>query len=146
MGRYSDTSISSATVGAISEMAVAIELMKTGWAVFRALSPSCECDLIARKNGSPIRIEVRTAYRNATGGVFFPSSQRDTPSRHDVIAAFVRNENKAYWFDNERKPIEDIEKLTEFIHACQDCNEIRGRTFRSEKVEEKFCKDCKEKA
>lgn len=38
------------TVGAISEMMVASDLMGKGFSVFRALSPSCFCDLIAVKN------------------------------------------------------------------------------------------------
>ena len=48
--------LSTATVGAISELVVCVDLAKKGYEVFRAISPSCSCDLIARKNNICRRI------------------------------------------------------------------------------------------
>lgn len=49
------------TAGAFAELIVAASLMEKGYAVFRALSPSSPCDLIAYKDPQRlIRIEVRT--------------------------------------------------------------------------------------
>jgi hypothetical protein len=49
------------TLGAERELLVAAELMLRGYHVFRALSPSSPCDLIAyREDRTPIRIEVRS--------------------------------------------------------------------------------------
>ena len=62
-----NTDLSTATVGALGELAVSCELLRRGWTVFRALSPSAFCDLIAIKDGTMLRIEVRTAYRPASG-------------------------------------------------------------------------------
>jgi hypothetical protein len=49
-------------------MAAAIDLMKLGYEVFRALSPACSCDLIALGPAGALRIEVRTGYRSPASG------------------------------------------------------------------------------
>lgn len=50
--------ISCGTVGAISELRVATDLMSNGFHVFRALSPSCPCDLAIVKGSKLVRVEV----------------------------------------------------------------------------------------
>lgn len=57
------------TVGAIAELRVSVDLLAKGFEVFRAISPSCSCDLAALKDGRLLRIEVRTAYRSKNGGI-----------------------------------------------------------------------------
>jgi len=69
----------SATTGAVSEMAAAIDLMKRGYEVFRALSPACSCDLIALGPSGPLRVEVRTGYRSPVSGALVFA--RNTASR-----------------------------------------------------------------
>ncbi len=65
------------TVGALSELRAATDLMMRGYHVFRALSPSCPCDLVAMHNGACLMIEVRTAYqREPDGHVFAPRARR----------------------------------------------------------------------
>jgi hypothetical protein len=59
------------TVGALAELLVSADLMAKKYHVFRALSPSCPCDLIAMKDGTMKRIEVRTAYRNSANVVTY---------------------------------------------------------------------------
>ena len=58
------------TVGAIAELKVSVDLMTKGFHVFRALSPSCLCDLFAIKNDKQFDIEVRTTYRGNTGVIY----------------------------------------------------------------------------
>ena len=53
--------ISTSTVGTISELIVAVDLLKRGYDVFRALSPTCSCDLAFITNGRLVRVEVRTS-------------------------------------------------------------------------------------
>lgn len=60
-------SVSTGTVGAIHELAVAVDLMKRGLHVFRALSPACPCDLLVMTASGIIQVEVRTARRKASG-------------------------------------------------------------------------------
>jgi hypothetical protein len=64
--------ISTGTVGAITELAVCQHLLSDGYAVFRSVSPSALCDLVAIR-GSTIRLfEVRTGRRSYTGAPTFP--------------------------------------------------------------------------
>ena len=76
-GRSSVTEIAAGTVGAMSEMEVALDMMNKGFAVFRALSPSCLCDLIAFKDGKTLMVEVRTGYKGENDLVSFPIATRD---------------------------------------------------------------------
>ena len=57
-----DNHLSAGTVGAIAELMVSVALMRKGFEVFRALSPSCSCDLLATKEGKAYKVEVRTGY------------------------------------------------------------------------------------
>jgi len=63
----------------MSEMAAAIDLMKRGYEVFRALSPHCSCDLIALGPDGALRIEVRTGYRSPVSGIL--QFARNGPAR-----------------------------------------------------------------
>lgn len=51
-GRVRAFPIPSGTSGAIAELEVSAYLMKNNYSVFRALSPSCFCDLVAIQDGS----------------------------------------------------------------------------------------------
>lgn len=104
-GRFSDKSISSGTVGAISEMAVSVYLMSNGYAVFRALSPSCACDLIVWKNENIYRVEVRTGYIGVNGKVSYPKALGDK-GRQDIYAVYIRNEKLIKFFTKDGEEIE----------------------------------------
>jgi hypothetical protein len=81
-----DHGLPTGTVGALHELVVSTELMRRGWHVFRALSPSCPCDLVVyRANSSMIRVEVRTGHRKVGGGTYSPLTKKDI-GRHDVLA------------------------------------------------------------
>lgn len=53
-------SADTSTTGAIGELQVAVDLLRLGYQVFRAMSPSCPCDLVVMKNGKAVRVEVKT--------------------------------------------------------------------------------------
>src|SRR5262245_42807567 len=57
----------SSTVGTLAELEVAVDLLRRGYEVFRALSPSCSCDLAVLREGRLLRVEVRTAYYSKAG-------------------------------------------------------------------------------
>lgn len=82
---YPDATLSSATVGAISELIIAADLLRQGFEVFRALSPSCSCDLAILYKSKLIRVEVRTARRTPLGKLSFAFKQGEG-HRHDVLA------------------------------------------------------------
>lgn len=65
------------SVGAIQELRVCADLLAKEFEVFRAVSPSCSCDVLALKKGKYYDIEVRTAYDTKHG-------------RHRVSRRFMR--------------------------------------------------------
>jgi len=86
--------LSAGTVGAITELKVSSWLMENGYAVFRALSPSCFCDLIAIKDGESMNIEVRTGYISGTGNLFYPKnlSKINGIATHFAVYNHVKND------------------------------------------------------
>ena len=73
------------TVGAISELKVGADLLGKGFEVFRALSPSCSCDLAILRDGRLVRVEVTTGHRSSTGRVIHPSKI----NRYDLLAVVL---------------------------------------------------------
>lgn len=105
-GRTGDNSIPTGTVGAISEILVSAYLMKRGYSVFRALSPSCMCDLIIFKDNIFNRIEVRTGYKSlVTGNISFPGKDTDI-GKQDMFAIYIRASDEVLFFDSKKNPIE----------------------------------------
>lgn len=85
-GRIAFINIPSGTVGAISELAVAAFFLESGYAVFRALSPSCFCDLVIIKNGLVQKIEVRTGYISSKGVLTYA---KNTHGQIDAFAIYI---------------------------------------------------------
>lgn len=77
--------ISKGTRGAISELAVCLDLMQRGAEVFRAVSPSSSCDLAVLFREKLVRVEVRTGTRQPNGRLFYPKSSKDD-GRQDLWA------------------------------------------------------------
>lgn len=87
--RNPKSGLTSATVGAISELRVAIDLMFRGYATFRALSPSCPCDLAVLKDGKLLRIEVTSGYYSDKGKLY--CNHHDS-KKYDVLAVVTQEE------------------------------------------------------
>lgn len=81
----------SATTGAISELRVAVDLLTKGYNVFRALSPSCPCDLAILKDSQLLKVEVRTSHITTTGKIYRNISERDDPKNIDIYAWVLPN-------------------------------------------------------
>lgn len=87
--------IATGTVGAMSEMRIAIHLMMKGYAVFRALSQHCYCDIIASKGDIIYKIECRTGYKHRlTDNISFSNNIQD---KVDMFAIYVPLEDKVYF-------------------------------------------------
>lgn len=65
---------------------VTYDLMLKGYEVYRAISPSSSCDLIALKGGLAIRVEVTKGTR--TGKVKRLWWPPHIPSRYDLLAVW----------------------------------------------------------
>ena len=91
--------LSCGKMGAYQELRVCMDLMLKGYEVFRAVSPSCSCDLIALKNGKCSRVEVKTGYINKAGELYPKTSMENcdifasaTPDR--IIYLFKGSDGK----------------------------------------------------
>jgi hypothetical protein len=92
-----DPDLATGTRGAISELVVSADLLRRNLPTFRALSPSCPCDLVVLHQGRALRIEVRTAIQQQSGMIQFPLAGREK-GRFDVLAAVCDDE--VYYFPN----------------------------------------------
>lgn len=86
--------IPASTVGALSELLAAADLLRRGYHVFRAVSPACPCDLAVMSNSTLIRVEVTTAFRSTHTGK--PMHARKLSSTHDVLALVFRDGTVEY--------------------------------------------------
>lgn len=82
-------SVSCGTLGTISELRVSVDLLGKGYSVFRALSPSCSCDLVILKGSKLVRVEVTTGAYSITGKLQFP---RHDQQNLDVLAIVLANQ------------------------------------------------------
>ena len=80
--------ISSSTIGAISELKVAVDLLLRGYHVFRAMSSACPCDLAILKDNRLLKIEVKTAHYTPKGTAFAPSTEGN---QYDVLAVVLHD-------------------------------------------------------
>lgn len=83
--------IPTGTIGAIQELRVSVDLLGKGYEVFRALSPSCSCDLLVCKNGKEFRIEVTTGYTMPNNKILHPKKEVE-----GIVLAVVAN-GKIYY-------------------------------------------------
>lgn len=80
-----DNTITTGTKGAIGEMFVCNDLLLRGYHVFRAISPSCVCDLVAIKQNKILRVEVTNGYQYQ-GKLRYPKHEED---RYDIMAVVL---------------------------------------------------------
>lgn len=80
------------TVGALSELRIATDLLTKGYYVYRSVSPNGPCDLIAMHGNIIIRIEVSTALIKTDGK--FSSSNKDASYIYDVRALISQDGNR----------------------------------------------------
>lgn len=103
-GRFSTfNNLANGTVGALSELIVSADLLKKGYAVFRALSPSCFCDLIAVKDNLSYRVEVKTGYKGESSKITYVRPKKE---KYDVLAVYISAKDEIYYLDNNEKVIE----------------------------------------
>lgn len=118
--RHVPYEVPSGTIGAIAELMVAADLMKRGYEVFRALSPSCSCDLAILKNGRLLRIEVRTAHRIPRGLVW--ARNKSTEDRHDHYALVLHSENLVTY--EPELPLSDAVSVRPRAMSDEDSNQV----------------------
>lgn len=96
----SASGVPTGTVGALAELLVSADLLNRGYEVFRALSPSCSCDLVAVRGQYILRIEVKNAHRTPAGICF---NVRFDPEKADVLALYDRLTNNIHYTPDIKK-------------------------------------------
>lgn len=90
---YSASSVDTGKVGAIGESQVCCDLIRKGYTVFRSVSQSASCDLIALKEKNLLRIEVKSSWRKEDGSLGIPTTRIDH-SNFDILALVLKDEIK----------------------------------------------------
>ena len=80
--------IAPATVGAINEYLVGVDLLKRGLAVFRALSPASPGDLAVLHGDKLLMVEVTTGTKSPSGALMYPPHKAQA---FDIIAVVERS-------------------------------------------------------
>ena len=88
--KNSGLNVCSATIGAIGELRVCVDLLIKGFNVYRSVSPACSADLVITKEGRLYRIEVTTGYFDAKGNIINNKKYADQ-SKFDVVAIAFKN-------------------------------------------------------
>jgi hypothetical protein len=104
--------LSTGQLGALSELIATTDLIKKGYEVFRAVSPSASCDLIILKNGKLHRIEVRTGYLKADGAVRYPATEKDIGKSDSYAVVFPTTNTVEY--------IPSLEKISNSFDDSRD--------------------------
>ncbi len=86
--------VATATTGAMHELLVCADLMRRGYDVFRAQSPSCPCDVIAMIDGQTYKVEVTTGYMREDGQFSYP--KKNNRYDYDIIAIVFHNGDILY--------------------------------------------------
>lgn len=100
--------ICGSTKGAISELVASSFLMTKGYDVFRALSPSCYCDIVAIKGTYKYEIDVKSGYSNLSQKLSFPKSHKRTGNVPDLYAVVERSNGKVFFVDFKSGEVIDI--------------------------------------
>lgn len=87
--------LNASEIGAWAEMVAASDLLRRGYQVFRAVSPSAPCDFVVVIENRCCRVEVKTAHRKKRGGLMFAQKDFDA-SKHDVLALVTPDGHVTY--------------------------------------------------
>lgn len=83
------------TIGAISELFTCQDLLSKGFHVFKAVSATCPCDLVAMKDNKLYRVEVTTARRNSKNIIVH--CKKSSKPKYDILACVILEENQVFY-------------------------------------------------
>lgn len=98
--------LTTGTSGAISELMVSCQMLKSGYSIFRAVSPSCFCDLIAVKGKDIFRVEVTTGTKYKNGKVYH--YKRDF-YKFDILGVIIHADSSIAYFKSDGKELSKME-------------------------------------
>jgi hypothetical protein len=101
--RSLDVDISTGSIGAIGELLASSALLAEGYEVFRSVSPSCSCDLMAQRDGRCFRIEVKCGIYKKNGGITYDNRVAKIRAENLLV---VTCKDKIVHFPSEMIPFE----------------------------------------
>lgn len=99
-----EETISTSATGARSELLAAADLLRRGYHVLRAVSPTGPFDLAAFKDGRFYRVEVKTAPLTSVGT---PYRMKLDTSRFDMLVLVTKSDD-VYYETPDEHPIDDL--------------------------------------
>ena len=90
--------INSSTIGDMSEIIASSDLLRKGAYVFRSMTASCPCDLVAMAGNVISRVEVKTARVYEDGVWSFLRPPKDT---YDILCAVCRDTGMVKYWPNQ---------------------------------------------
>ena len=130
------------SIGAVGELAIATDLIKKGFNVFRSLSPASPVDLVVIREGYMCSLEVRTSKRANSGGL--RASRQIHDYSPDMFAFWLGDEDSYFEPETEqgkqfftrfghlmgaivRRPIRRVKKRQSFTMKWKEAEEIMAR-------------------
>ena len=86
--------LATGTVGAIAELMVSCDLMRRGFELYRALSQSSSCDLLALRGGVFYSVEVRSGQHTIKKGVQYSKQN----IRAQIVAVVTHVDEEIHYF------------------------------------------------
>lgn len=112
-----DNTMCPGDLGALHELKVCVDLSAKGFQVYRAQSPSAPFDLVAYKNGSLFRVEVKTfsLIGNRPSGKVYASISPPQNDEYDILAVVSKMnlDNRVTYFTSDST----MEEMREILLA-----------------------------
>lgn len=93
-------SLSKGSIGALAELMACADLIRSGYEVFRAMSPDSNCDVIGIKDGEVYKFEVRTGnyFLSQSGGktLHYPKHRTDGKA----VIVVTHSDNTVHYITN----------------------------------------------
>lgn len=107
------------TIGALSELHVVNDLLIRGFYVFRAVSPSCVCDLVAvHKSGECFRVEVKTGTTDASGKIRHSVAMHNNFDWMAIVSGNIKSGAKIYYVTRNGVGVFSGEDVSAVVLSC----------------------------
>lgn len=106
IGHIKTKTMTAPTLGAKSELLVSAWLLNRGFDVYRSVSPSSACDIVAIKKEKVYKIDVKTCYKsNKTGNIAYSTNNSYNRSYKPDLYGLCERVSEEVSFVDENKKI-----------------------------------------
>lgn len=87
--------------GVLAELLVCADLLNKGWEIFRPISATATCDLIAVKGSAAVRVEVKKARLDGSPHRRLLTSIKRNIAKFDLAAFVLADTGEIYYFEHD---------------------------------------------